>query len=688
MLTHFLPRPILKSLAIVTMMAPLFVQAAPDAKTGDGPAGAAFALVKDGKALAPLVLAADATPRNREAAKDLADAIRKISGAEVKIIEASPAEAPERAVWIGLQPGLEKLFPGVDLKLTQPEEVRIVSSENHLLIAGRDLFDPKLLGKDESNDQWEYGTANAVYTFIQEPLGVRWLFPGPVGTEYPASAVITVPPTNFRYHPQFQMRMGIFAGSRRDRNGEETTEWMRHQRLLLDSLDANAGHPFVEWWDTYGASHPEFFALQPDGTRGTFPVKPGHLKLCQGEPKVWEAWLKETEETIKENPMQTVFSVSENDGSGSGLCVDPRSQAWDPPMTEGTPLVTYNYAHNVRLERPPISDRYITFANKLDDLLMAKYPDSNFNVAVSAYGGVGRPAPLVAKPNDNVIILGVHNFLLRGKAEREQEMANFDAWSNVTKKLIWRPNLGGSSGIHWGTTDVAFTRVAHDFKWVAERHTIGIFIDTLWNHWGTQGPLYYLMAQLAWNPDADPDAIVKDFCERSYGPAGKTMLSYWRLMEEMRNRIEDESPTRWRMLESPRFYTAEFFKKAQDMLTQAASETAEGTGNYGKRVELAQAGLEYTEMVIDTRAAMQTWEDSKKTDEKAKAHVLANWARTEEMRKTFPEYAINWKWVFRNDKTEKDPKRRRSFGLHPRAILSPKFMKEFRDGGAAKDEME
>lgn len=71
-----------------------------------------FPLVKDGKALAPLVVAADATPRNREAAKELASAVEKISGSKVEIIEASPANAPERAVWIGMQPGMEALFPG------------------------------------------------------------------------------------------------------------------------------------------------------------------------------------------------------------------------------------------------------------------------------------------------------------------------------------------------------------------------------------------------------------------------------------------------------------------------------------------------------------------------------------------------------------------------------------------------
>jgi len=660
------------------------------------PAGksTAFALVKEGRPLAPLVLAPDATPRNREAARELATAIRNISGAEVEILEATPATAPARAVWIGRQPGMEKLFPGVDLELTQPEEIRLVTTTDHLLIAGRDRFDPKhftIPGQFEpiEGKQWEYGTANAVYTFIQDALGVRWVLPGPLGVDYVESPSITVQPLDVRYHPQFRLRMGILnmydQGTVR---GGAIRDWARHQRMLLDSLDIDGGHAFTEWWERYGETRPELFALQPDGTRGTIPAEGHHKKICEGEPAVWDVWLEEVGQTLEENPMKMIFNVSANDNWSTGHCVDPRSQAWDPPRDQAGELVTYNYADGVRLQRPPMSDRYVTFANKLAEKLKAKYPDRELFVSQAAYGGTSRQAPVSARPHDNVIILSVHNFLFRGKAEREEQMRMFDDWSKLAKTFIWRPNMGGSSGWSWGTPDVGFTRAAHDLKWVAERGTIGIFIDMIWDHWGTQGPLYYLLAQLAWNPYQDANVILEDFCQRSYGPAGATMLTYWRLMETMRDRIEDESPTRFRMVDSPRYYTAEFFAQAQALLDQADKETAEAPEKYGKRLELVQAGLDYTKFVIDTRAAMQRWEDSKGRDEEAKAHVLANWAKADEMRKNSPEFAISWIRSFRND-VPATKQRRRMFGLHPDLALKGKFLEEYRSGGtAAKDELE
>ena len=48
-------------------------------------------------------------------------------------------------------------------------------------------------------------------------------------------------------------------------------EWVRFQRMVLDSLSLEAGgHGFGNWWERYHETHPEYFALQPDGTRSGF----------------------------------------------------------------------------------------------------------------------------------------------------------------------------------------------------------------------------------------------------------------------------------------------------------------------------------------------------------------------------------------------------------------------------------
>ena len=114
--------------------------------------------------------------------------IKKVCGSRPELIEKTPQEQPDLAIWIGYQPALDVLFPHADFDFQHPEEILIAANDKHLVIAGRDRWDPGHLvvegidGKIEGRQQ-EYGTVNAIYTFLQERLGVRWLWPGELGKE-------------------------------------------------------------------------------------------------------------------------------------------------------------------------------------------------------------------------------------------------------------------------------------------------------------------------------------------------------------------------------------------------------------------------------------------------------------------------------------------------------------------------
>jgi len=59
---------------------------------------------------------------------------------------------------------------------------------------------------DEDGVQQEYGTANAVYSFIQEQLGVRWLWPEEEDVIIRDS--IAIAPMERRYAPSIRSRSG------------------------------------------------------------------------------------------------------------------------------------------------------------------------------------------------------------------------------------------------------------------------------------------------------------------------------------------------------------------------------------------------------------------------------------------------------------------------------------------------
>ena len=307
-------------------------------------------MVEDSKTAIPIVISDIESEETLRAVSDLAEYILKISGVRPEVIT-NPVSIPKNAVWVGNQPNLPKVFRDLDLEFLHPEEILIACNGKHLVIAGRDIM--------VSGQQIEYGTANAVYTFIEKYLDVRWLWPGELGEDIIIRDTISIPSFVYRFHPVFLRREIL----QRAATWGISDDWTRFQRLKLSSLvkgPRGGSHAFSDWYPKYHKEHPEWFALQPDGSRSGYPG-PRYEKLCLSNPGVWDQWLAEVEEAIKNNPKATVFNATENDSYSSGLCVCENCRAWDHP--EGAPW-TYTWKDHTE-EYVASTNRNVTFWNIL-----------------------------------------------------------------------------------------------------------------------------------------------------------------------------------------------------------------------------------------------------------------------------------------------------------------------------------
>ena len=629
---------------------------------------------------APIIVFKDAPPRTRDAAVKLAEYVEKISGQRPAVMDGEPSPVPVRAIWIGVQPVVKTLFPKTDFDFQHAEETLILANEKHLVIAGRDRWDPKHMTakgrlSTKTGMQQEYGTANAVHSFLRDQLGVRWLWPGEEDVIQRES--IAIAPVELRYHPQIRARAGLFTKLELgDHKEGPDLEWARMQRLQLDSMELDGGHGFGHWWDQYSKTNPDFFALQPDGSRSPHPT-PHNTKLCESNPKVWQQWLAEVEDQLREDPTKRVFNASENDGYDYGHCVCKDCLAKDHP--DGMKF-TFRWSKKQE-ERPALTDRQVVFANTLGRMLKERFPGRELYVQLLAYG-YSRPAPIAAVPDDNVIIANVSNFALRGAKEREAPMKQHADWAAKAKHIMWRPNLGNPAGLSWGFPDNPITQLAEDFRFAAKTGCIGLYFDMFWYHWSTQGPLYYALAHLAWNPNADVAALMDDYHQRTYGPAAADMQAFWELLERTRMEFVAQNQTPFRAFDLPQKYTPDFLAKAQAHLNSAAAKLVSADEKYRRRLHFTGCGFEFAKLVVDTRAGMQQLEASKGKDEAAKARVLANWKRTEIMQKEFPPFAINWMATFHTPGAAPGGKRdKRGEGLHPNSPITPYTLKKMQAVG-------
>ena len=556
---------------------------------------------------APIIVSQDAPPFTREAAAVLADYVEKISGTRPEVIAGAPQDLPDRVVWVGVQPMVRKLFPKTDFDFKHHEEVLVKANPNHLVIAGRDRWNPDHLvvkGKRTTVNgvQREYGTANAVYTFIHDHLDVRWLWPGELGEDFEKRDRIGFEPFEFRYHPPLRARSKVLVFSvllKYSAYGQ-SGGWARRQRIQLDSLDVHPGHSFKTWWERFHETHPEYFALQPDGTRSGYP-SPTLAKLCVSNPDVAKQWLADVEAQIKHNPNLTIFNTAPNDSYGTGHCVCENCKAWDHPDADLRPF----YWAGEFSRGPAMSDRDVRFGNECARLLKKRFPNEDYYVSMNAYGNA-RPAPLKTKPDNNVVVMNVtNNFWKVDTPDKDCLVGktyakHYADWSKLTKQQVWRPNTGTPAGWQSGLPDVPIQRTMESFQFAMNHGCIGVSVDSVLENWATQGPLYYVLARMTWDPSQDWRAVLDDYYTRGFGPAVSDITAYWNLLETSRNRKVDDYPGEPNgYLE---VYNDAFFKQAYGLLDQAMKKAAaSGQKKYRQRVEFLRVGLDHTKLTTELR---------------------------------------------------------------------------------------
>jgi len=73
-------------------------------------------------------------------------------------------------------------------------------------------------------------------------------------------------------------------------------------------------------------------------------------------------------------------------------------------------------------------------------------------------------------------------------------------------------------------------------KWGHEELGALAHVTECGGDWTFDGPKYHYMQALQWDVNADPDEIMDDFCEHSYGAAARPMRDFWDRLEQVYER--------------------------------------------------------------------------------------------------------------------------------------------------------
>src|ERR1043166_521556 len=381
------------------------------------PHAPAATLVKDGQARAVIIVPDRPSAVVENAARVLRDHVKQMSGAELQIrTEDKITGAPsEKQAWILVGEG----------KLT--EKVGVTSKD---LGAGGIVLHAKgsvlaIFGTDVRTPSDPHGTRYAVTTFLEAKLGVRYLWPGELGKVVPRRETIAIEDFEHRstpklaqrrirsmgYHDRIQVGLDNLGVTKADyqrlhleaqRTDSESPDWFGWQRLG-GTLNLNAGHAFTHMWAKYGKEHPEWFALQHDGSRDQ-SKGPDRARLCVSNAELIAALTREKIEELNKNPNLLGVSIAPNDGGRPAFCTCPKCEALD--AANGRKVMLWDFSKGTRrdFEHVSLTDRMVYFWNAIAEEVVKKHPDKL--LIVDAYSVYAAP-PVQRKLHPNLVGDGV-----------------------------------------------------------------------------------------------------------------------------------------------------------------------------------------------------------------------------------------------------------------------------------------
>ena len=438
-------------------------------------------LAKDGTTTWKIVLPNEPTPVEKTAARELSEHLKLVTGANFPTIAEKDVPADGKSfVFIGHT----SKAPKKDYKF---DEILIKIDGGNLILAGHE----------------KRGCLYAVYSFLQDVIGVRWW--AAEDTFVPKKPTLVIADDlNVSYAPQMISRemyhrnaQPTVFSARMKGNGNLTPEYGGAVRII------NFVHSFYKYLppEKYFAAHPDWYS-EIDGHR-----KHEQAQLCLTNEAMLQELIKNVLADLRNNPEAKIIDISQNDWYG--FCTCQKCKTIDD--AEGSHAGTL-----------------VLMLNKVAEAVAKEFPD--VLVESLAYQYTRKP-PKTVKPRDNVLIRLCTiecSYIqpLDGPQNREFA-ADIEGWSKLAKYLfIWdyTTNYNDYLGPHPN-----LRVLAPNVRYFTKHGAIGLFEEG-------EGDDFcelknWLLMRVMWEPNLDDAKLIDEFLRGYYGESVAPFLKqYWDLL--------------------------------------------------------------------------------------------------------------------------------------------------------------
>jgi len=512
-------------------------------------------LVKEGQSVYCIVLSDSASPSEQHAAEELQQHFKACTGVELSIERERPAGDTPMIV-LGCGPVAQGL--GVNPK---PEELgeqgyvlRTVSP--HLVIAGTPMA----------------GTLYGVYDFLEDVLGVRWY--APEVTKTPTLKECLLPQLDKKVNPPFAWRHTSYTWPGAD------ADFRARQRN--NGGGGGPDHPQGNKYEFDGRAHSYFWYVSPSEFFKTHPEyfseiggvrRDGETQLCLTNPDVLDIVAERMLKRMAEKPGMRQHNFSQKDYYSYCECDRCKAMNEKYGTTGGTQF---------------------WFVNQLAERTSKIYPDKL--IGTLAYTYTEEP-PKNMKMHPNVAVWLCHMFpscdshpIATCPLDAEYKRRAL-AWSKICSHLyIWHYIVDFA---HYYNPFPNFGAMAADIRFYRDIGVEGIYLQAM-GHGGGGGEFSllrpYYGSQLLWNPDRDPDVLMRDFLGGYYGAAAGPIHEYIKMLQA---KVDDDN-IHMHLYTNPAmgYLTDNILERAMHLFDEA-EEKVKDDAELLERVKVARMPLTY-----------------------------------------------------------------------------------------------
>jgi hypothetical protein len=422
------------------------------------------------------------------------------------------------------------------------------------------------------------GTLIGTGYFLDHFCGVRFYIPGDLFTSVPATGSvnldkkISVKETPFTKYVYSTGYKNGTENSWAQINGLLRKDWGSHQHSMGDRF----------YNDSIFKLFPEIFPIIHG--KKYFPKSKGDQSWEPdfAEPKLVDAAVYATVDYFKKNPTVDYISFSVQD-------------SWTYPTEGKMGVFLRNYPDNKKGKYQGYTDAYISFLNNLAGRLKTELPANGISwprtIVYLVYGNV-RIVPSV-KLNPAILPVAVYHL---SDGIMDDVDGALKEWPRVTKRIGNHDWAEGRGFIY----PRIYTKILSNFVRIAQAENLSFDYAHLefYPNWSLDGPKYYFMSKIYWNPKADPDSLLTLFCVDMFGNASKQMKKYFLALEDLNTSMNND-PKRNRRIGGYITQVAlndkeiKLVQEARSYLNKAGPLAS--TDNQKERIDLFSKGFKISE---------------------------------------------------------------------------------------------